>query len=165
MAGIGRPRWHAFTMRVAGRCVMLTPYWLTRERSEMAMWQNSQELGAGFALGSMLSNSRWPGGAAWIETPFAAAVRGTSRGSERFRLDTVLDGLSPTHLALRLPCQLEEGRPLFVVIWLGLLWQGCTTGRGIAVRGPLVGETHRPGGVWRVLVKVNRLRFLYARAV
>lgn len=131
----------------------------------MAGWQNFQDSGAGFALGSTLSDSSWTGGAAWIETPFQVAVRGTGRGGERFRLDTVLDGLSPTHLALRLPCQLEEGRPLFVVVWLGSLRPGRTTGRGIAVRGPMVGETHRPGGVWRVLVKVSRLRFLYAGAV
>ncbi|HMQ30179.1 MAG TPA: hypothetical protein PKD53_05595 [Chloroflexaceae bacterium] len=128
----------------------------------MAVSPNRRAPGARPAQQSTPPASHWPGGGAWIETPFRASVRGATWGGERFSLDTVLDGLSPSFLALRLPWQVAGDRPLFVVIWLGASLQGRALGRGVATRGIVVRAEQRPGDVWRVIVKVTRPRFLAA---
>lgn len=109
-------------------------------------------------------SSHRPGGAAWIETPFQATVRGMAQGGERFTLDTVLDGLSPSYLALRLPYEVEPEQSLFFVVWLRVPAVRGIAGSGVAVRGRVVCSEARPGNVWRVTAALTRQRFLYARA-
>lgn len=111
------------------------------------------------------SDNHLPGGAAWIETPFQVTVRGKSQSGERFTLNTVLDGLSPSFLALRLPWQLELEQTLFSFIGLVVPPQRGLTRSGVAAKGVVVCTDERPGGVWRVTLELVRRRFIYARSL
>jgi hypothetical protein len=131
----------------------------------MATRLNRQDSGADPAPELAPCDSHWHADSAWIETPFQTTVRGTSQSGERFRLDTILDRLSSSYLALRLPYLVEVGQPLFVFVRLVIPPQPNIARSGVAVRGVVVCADQRPGSVWRVTVELTRRRFLYASAV
>lgn len=134
-----------------------------KDRIEMASRQHRQPSGADPGPETAPYSSSAAQGAVWIETPFQATVRGRSQSGEQFRVDTVLDGLSPAFLALRLPYLVEAGRRLFVVIWLRAPSLRHMPGSGVASRGVVASTDLRPGGVWRVVVALSSHRFIYAR--
>lgn len=109
-------------------------------------------------------DSHRPGGGAWIEAPFQATVQGAGAGGERYRLNTVLDGLSSSFLTLRLPCPVVVDQALFIVVSLAEPARAPIAGPRVAVRGVVVQAEERPGGVWAVTAAIRRHRFLYARA-
>ena len=131
----------------------------------MASRLNRQGSGACFELEHAPCDSHWPEDGDWIETPFQATVRGISASHGRFTLDTVIDRLSSSQLAVRLPYEMIIDQPLFVFVSLVVVPQPNRVRSGVAVRASVVCAEQRPGGIWRITLKFTRQRFFYTSAV
>ena len=95
-----------------------------------------------------------------VQFPFAVLVRWQDRDGQRYEVNTVLDSLTPTEVALRLARPILGSRRPLLIIRLA------PDGAGPALRLAFLGTVRRieplPDGSWSHTITFTRYRFLYS---
>jgi hypothetical protein len=92
---------------------------------------------------------------------FLIRVRGHEKSGKVFKIDGLLDNISPSGLFLRIPRKLDLGARVLIGIRFSTEPADQEMAARVAVRGRVLRQEHQQDGFWGLALTVSKSRFIY----
>lgn len=92
---------------------------------------------------------------------FLVRVRGHEKNGKVFKIDGLLDNISPTGLFLRIPRKIDIGTRVLIGIRFSTDPSDQEMTARVAVRGVVLRQEYQQDGFWGLALALSKSRFIY----